>query len=47
MKLQDIIRNKGIEAAVEEVSGVDSLTELGKGIIESYHDLKKKRKTWK
>ena len=46
MKLQRIIKNKGIEIAVEEVSGVDPSGKLGKGIIESYHSLQNKRKTW-
>jgi mannitol-1-phosphate 5-dehydrogenase len=47
VELQEIIRAKGIEAAVNEVSGVDPASPLGKKIIESYNDLRQKRETWK
>ncbi len=46
VELQKIIKEKGIEGAVEQVSGVDPASDLGKGIIESYNDLQKKRKSW-
>ena len=47
VELQGIIAAKGIEAAVKEVSGVGPASPLGKKIIESYNDLRKKRETWK
>ncbi len=47
VELQEIIRAKGIEAAVNEVSGIGPASPLGKKIIESYNDLRQKRETWK
>jgi len=46
VELQKIIKDKGIEGAVKHVSGIDPASDLGKGIIESYHHLQKKRKSW-
>jgi mannitol-1-phosphate 5-dehydrogenase len=40
--LQEIVREKGIEEALREVSGVDPESDFGKGIIDSYNELKKK-----
>ena len=47
VELQGIIREKGIDTALREVSSVDPESPLGKKIIEAYHDLQDKRKTWK
>ena len=47
VELQEIIQTRGIDAAVKEVSDVDPASPLGKKIIEAYHDLQKKRETWK
>lgn len=47
VELQEIIRAKGIDAAVNEVSGIGPASPLGKKIIESYNDLRQKRETWK
>jgi mannitol-1-phosphate 5-dehydrogenase len=46
IKLQEIIKNKGIKAAIKEISGVDPSSKLGKGIINSYRDLQNKRVKW-
>ena len=46
VELQKIIKDIGIKGAIEQVSGVDPTSDLGKGIIDSYHDLQKKRKSW-
>jgi mannitol-1-phosphate 5-dehydrogenase len=46
MKLQEVIRDQGVEVAVKEISGVDPSSELGNGIIESYYDLQERRKNW-
>jgi len=45
-KLQGMIADKGIEKVIEEVSEVDSKSDLGERIIESYYDIKEKRKNW-
>jgi mannitol-1-phosphate 5-dehydrogenase len=44
VKLQSVIKSKGIEAAVEEISGVNSSSEFGKGIVSSYLELMEKGK---
>ena len=46
VELQRIIGEKGIEAAVEEVSGVVPDSDLGKEIIASFRELKERRKVW-
>ncbi len=46
VELQKIIKDKGIEGAIKQVSGIDPVSDLGNGIIESYHHLQKKRKSW-
>ncbi len=46
VELQSTIETKGIEAAVEEISGVEPDSDLGKEIITSYRELKKNRKSW-
>ncbi len=46
VELQKIIMEKGIEGAVQQVSGVDPDSDLGKEIVASYLDLKEKRQSW-
>jgi len=45
-KLQEMIADKGIEKGIEKVSEIDSKSDFGKKIIESYYDIKEKRKDW-
>ena len=45
-KLQEMIADKGIEKVIEKVSEIDSKSDFGKKIIESYYDIKEKRKDW-
>jgi mannitol-1-phosphate 5-dehydrogenase len=47
VELQSIIKNKGIESAVQLISGIDPSGDFGKRIIRNYHELQKKRKLWK
>lgn len=44
VELQEIIKNQGIEAAIQRVSGVDPSGRLGSGIVRSYYDLRETRK---
>jgi mannitol-1-phosphate 5-dehydrogenase len=46
VKLQDMIRENGVEKTVQQVSGVDPASKLGNKIIEAYHDFQKKRTIW-
>ncbi len=47
VELQKIIRNKGIEGALLEVSQVDPASPLGVKIVEAYHHLQELRSGWK
>jgi mannitol-1-phosphate 5-dehydrogenase len=46
-KLEYMIQKNGIEKTVETVSEINVESKFGKKIIESYCDIKKKRKDWK
>lgn len=39
-----MVKEKGIEKAVEEISEIDRVSDLGKKIIDSYYDIRDKRK---
>ncbi len=47
MELQEIIKSKGIEGALKQVSDVDPESDFGKNIIAAYNELQEKRKEWK
>ena len=42
-----MIKENGIEKTVEKISGVDIESDFGKKIIDSYYDIREKRKDWK
>ena len=44
LRLQEMIADKGIGKVIEEVSEVDIKSDFGKKIIESYNDIREKRK---
>lgn len=46
VKLQDMIRKNGVEKTLRQVSEVEPTSDLGKKIIETYHNFQKKRTTW-
>jgi len=45
LRLQEMIADKGIGKVIEEVSEVDIKSDFGKKIIESYNDIREKRKS--
>jgi mannitol-1-phosphate 5-dehydrogenase len=47
VKLQNMIEVRGIDGALQEVSGIDPESEFGKKIISSYQELVKLKKQWR